>query len=213
MQHSDSQQLRKAHNAWGNYPDGWVSRAYTLRRAADVLWKLYADARRELHEIIGTCDVTSKNPGQAGQVSSMSNSQINQDLTLDDVARMLMGMSLEALVKGFLAAQDQKLIEDGKLQGEFRSHDLEALIKKADIVLSSDELLQTAKSFTPFIKWAGRYPIPTKSQDLRPRMVVGRGEMTKAPRGSAMRSFLASSPSSSQILVGKLIEESPTETQ
>lgn len=89
-------------------------------------------------------------------------------LGLHWVYRMLMGMSIEALLKGILVAQGEQILHRGKLRKGFTTHDLGNLAQKVDpsaLTFSSDER-KILKNLEPYIVWAGKYPLPRVANDL-----------------------------------------------
>jgi len=91
-----------------------------------------------------------------------------RSLGLCSVYRMLMGMSMEALLKGILIAQGKQILDKGKLKNDFTTHDLSKLAHSADpsaLTFSPDEI-KILQNLTPYILWAGKYPMPRLANDL-----------------------------------------------
>jgi hypothetical protein len=90
-------------------------------------------------------------------------------LGLFSVYRMLIGMSLESLLKGIIAAQGVNILDSkGKLSREFTSHKLSTLASKVDatqFVFSSEEL-RVLEATEPYVIWAGKYPFPKSYEDV-----------------------------------------------
>ena len=84
-------------------------------------------------------------------------------LGLFHVYRMLIGMSIESLLKGILVAQGVNILDkNGKLNRDFTIHGLSVLASKIDptqFTFSADEL-RVLKETEPYIVWAGKYPFP-----------------------------------------------------
>ena len=121
--------------------DSWVTSAYFLWKSAKVLWDIYVSEERR------ALSLGDKGIGQ------------NFDIEHQFTAYMLMGMSLEALLKGCLIVKDPSLIENDALKPEILKHDLLQLLLKAKIKLSQSEKL-FCNTLTEYIIWSGRYPIP-----------------------------------------------------
>lgn len=84
------------------------------------------------------------------------------------IALMLMGMSLENLVKGILISRNPELVKDG-IQGEIKSHQIRQLIEEqASFSLNDDEKIFLDK-LSDHVVWRARYPIPTAPRKLRYR--------------------------------------------
>lgn len=76
------------------------------------------------------------------------------------IYRMLMGFSLENLLKGILIAENPEGFEVSKL-----NHGLKQYAEKIKGVhMSADEKALLAQ-LEPYVKWAGRYPMPKKPND------------------------------------------------
>lgn len=120
-------------------PGSWLFTALNLRTAADRIdWE--------------------RNPIREAEPS----------LGLHSVYRMLIGMSIEALLKGILVAQGEQVLDNGKLSKNFATHDLTELVQRVDpsvLVFSSDES-KILENLKPYIIWAGKYPIPKTANDL-----------------------------------------------
>jgi hypothetical protein len=120
-------------------PGSWLFCALDLRTAADRIdWQ--------------------RNPIREGERS----------LGLYSVYRMLMGMSMEALLKGILIAQGKQILDKGKLKNDFSTHDLSKLARSADpsaLTFSLDEF-KILQNLTPYIVWAGKYPMPKVANGL-----------------------------------------------
>lgn len=91
-----------------------------------------------------------------------------QPLSLMSIYRFLMALSLENLIKGILHAQGHKVIENGKFTTLFSKHDLKYLANELD--LSKINITENDKNalnnLTPYIIWAGRYPLPKHKNDI-----------------------------------------------
>ncbi len=79
-----------------------------------------------------------------------------------------MGLSFENLIKGILHAQGHTVIENGKFTTLFSKHDLKYLANELD--LSKINITENDKNalnnLTPYIIWAGRYPLPKHKNDI-----------------------------------------------
>jgi len=92
---------------------------------------------------------------------------------LHRVYRMLIGMSMESLLKGILVAQGEQILNaKGKLGKDFTIHDLCVLAGRVDdrSFQFSEQDLKILRNLKPFIEWAGRYPLPISASGL---IVVG----------------------------------------
>jgi hypothetical protein len=121
-------------------PGSWLFSAFDLKTAADRIDWL-------------------KNPIREEEPS----------LSLASVYRMLMGMSIEVLLKGILVAQGEQILDDkGRIKKDFAKHDLTKLAQRIDteaFAFSQDDL-EILDNLTPYIKWAGKYPLPRVAGDL-----------------------------------------------
>lgn len=92
---------------------------------------------------------------------------------LHKVYRMLIGMSMESLLKGILVAQGTQILDaKGKLRRDFTTHDLCVLADRVDVrsFRFSEQDFKILGNLKPYIKWAGKYPLPVSTSGL---IVVG----------------------------------------
>ena len=85
---------------------------------------------------------------------------------------MLIGLSIENIIKGILVAEFPEHINKGKLSKELKSHALLHLmdkIKSIQITKSEKEILKLLEEVVPY--W-GRYPIPLEYNKLLPEVGV-----------------------------------------
>jgi hypothetical protein len=127
-------------------PERWVTQAHRLKDSADLLYAAYLDDLRRF--------------GKTQNISSLKN------LTHVIPATFLYGLAIENLLKAILMKNEPDRVSEGKLRKwPSGGHDLIALATTSRIELTAEErdLLQR---LTHFIRWAGRYPIPMKLDDM-----------------------------------------------
>lgn len=122
----------------------WVGSAYTLRLSAQALWKIYDS------EIQRAREMGDKAVGQSFEIEH------------ETTAMMLMGMALEALLKGCLVAKNPSLVKSREIDKKLKTHDLVRLFWDAGIALNEQERRFCA-TLTTYIVWLGRYPIPVEA--------------------------------------------------
>ena len=132
----------------GDSPAAWLFSACQLRNAgAKVDW---------IHK-----DNISVNPNRRLPITPWRH---NAELALAfPVYRLLMGLSFENLLKGILIARGTPSTNKGKLARVFQTHTLSTLLSKVEkppLVFSPKERELIAE-LERFVKWQGRYPIPT----------------------------------------------------
>lgn len=88
---------------------------------------------------------------------------------------MLLGMALESLIKGHMVFRGINAVEQGKrrlvIAKPFKSHELHRLAKHIEcpaLPISAQDYSLLEK-LSVFVKWAGRYPIPTDDQTMGPQ--------------------------------------------
>ena len=126
-------------------------------------------------------DATTENPGSwflegmqlkvaAERIDWLFNpaTEAEQSLSLMSIYRFLMGLSFENLIKGILHAQGHKVIENGKFTTLFSKHDLKYLANALDLskINITENEKNTLNNLTPYIIWAGRYPLPKHKNDI-----------------------------------------------
>jgi hypothetical protein len=88
---------------------------------------------------------------------------------ISNVYRMLVGMAIESLLKGIMAAQGISVLDSkGNLAKAFSTHDLRKLadnIDRTQFAFTADEL-RVLKETTPYVEWGGRYPVPRVAAKL-----------------------------------------------
>ena len=95
------------------------------------------------------------------------------------VYAMLLGYTLECTLKGLWVKLGNKIVVGGRYRGVAGSanHDLLGLARKVGIT-ATDEELDALDRLTPFVRFAGRYPISVRADDMKPRSVPGRSGKT-----------------------------------
>jgi len=86
-----------------------------------------------------------------------------------NIERMLMGFSLENLLKALIMMVPEKseraFSKEGNLRWSVSSHDLIKLSKEADVEVTPEEE-QLLDVLTTCSTWAGRYPLPMNENEL-----------------------------------------------
>ena len=138
------------HEHLGNSPHAWLTWVDTLAQAAKQLRQRRTPATLPDGE----------------EVMIMS----------DAVCAMLLGYAFEFALKGLWVKQGNKIVSGGKLQkipgGE--SHQLLRLAGKVGITATPEEF-DALNRLTPFVRFAGRYPVSVNPEEMKPRVVRARG--------------------------------------
>jgi hypothetical protein len=87
-------------------------------------------------------------------------------LTLLGVYRMLLGMSMENLLKGVLAVQGLPVLTKGRLSRGYSTHNLRNLAGKVTGLTFSADEFQVLSTLAVYVTWAGRFPLPQAASDL-----------------------------------------------
>lgn len=155
---SDHEAVRDVWNFEATYclkPRAWISHAINLRYSAEALFLYDADLISRLFET--------------------KEEQLLPAFFSPNVERMLMGFSLENLLKALILMNPtnarRAFAKEGKLSWGLASHDLSKLAAVAHVALSDKEehLLDVLSTCAT---WAGRYPLPMNEYQL-PRMRKG----------------------------------------
>lgn len=138
------------HKLSGNMPVVWLLTAEQLLRSFQML----ADqARQDVHDAFRG-DASVRFP-------------------IGSTAMMLGGFAIENLLKAIKVSQGSQVFDD---RGFFtlKTHNVLELAVEAGVELDAAEeaLLERLEQF---VIWAGRYPIPLSSEDLRPRTLENGG--------------------------------------
>jgi hypothetical protein len=85
------------------------------------------------------------------------------DVEMDRIAFMLLGIAIEALAKGILVGRNPACVQNGELDGQLKSHDLENLVKRCGISVDGEDRF-ALDILTEHVVWMGRYHIPTNAE-------------------------------------------------
>ena len=121
-------------------PDIWYFQALSLRNSADVIFEehFFPDENRKPRFIY------------------------------PNVEKMLYGFSLECLIKAIIIKKHpnpKEIFENNRVHNFIKTHKLLELIKKINFVPNKYEA-EILEELTACSTWAGRYPIPSKAEDL-----------------------------------------------
>ena len=128
-------------------PALWALNARRLKRTADLIFNAYTS----------DCDK---------MVDGVSPSEL-QNLELAGSATLLYGLALENIIKAIIIDQDPNVVKDGKLRKWLgNGHDQILLIQMTSVSLDEQQK-DLLRRMTAFVEWAGRYPIPKSSEQMR----------------------------------------------
>ena len=142
----------------------WHRKALALREAAKVLWSNYAPYAELVAAAVHV--TTSKPPARSGA----RNKRIDQNMVVaklgtGDIAIMLAGMALEAVVKAVLAEQGKLKVNGDRLKRKLADHALKQHFKRAGISVT-DTQCRALDLFAQHVRWRGRYPAPVGAKEL-----------------------------------------------
>jgi len=128
----------------GRDPSAWAAHAFSLGDGARLFWS-YVDTAHDPET-------------KAERYGFML------------MAMMLAGLAIEVLAKALIVRETPQLVVGGelKLRGAV-SHDLIALIARAKLPVTPVERAVLSE-LSGFVRFAGRYPIPTKAEHFTPRL-------------------------------------------
>ena len=127
----------------GNFVLLWRIRGTELREAARLVW-------------------------QGGTIQLQAEDGSSHDLQeLYRPAQLLMGLCLEATLKGLLVERDPTLISGGKIARDLVTHSLEKLFQKASLPLVDPENeLNLVRKLSDAVAWVAKYPVPLNAYQL-----------------------------------------------
>jgi hypothetical protein len=176
---------RKQFELSAKTPFAWRSIARRLKHAADRLYDLYHDASlRIINRVLD--EVRRENqasPSRAIGPKELTGQELVDawDGELIGVYWLLMGYSIENLLKGILMAKHPGyFMTDEKMKG-INTHDLPSLCDCCGIVISSAERTLLGK-LQVYIVWMGKYPVPLELRKMYP---IKRDDGTWENRGEA----------------------------
>ena len=98
------------------------------------------------------------------------------------IRQFLMGRAFENLIKGVIITQGISVTnEKGEVVDWFRHHDIDRLLVRFDTskFTLTEEEQRLLRSFKPFVKWSGSYPVPLKSADYQRQVSLSENENRK----------------------------------
>ncbi|HEX9398214.1 MAG TPA: hypothetical protein VF943_15900 [Burkholderiales bacterium] len=139
-------------------PTAWLSRAGTLRQAAEDLWRSgNAHSQSPGSELGATVLANWTSPGFVPPETGGSTC---------DVCFMVFGFALENLAKGIIVCRDPSLVSRARLKSwHGAGHDLVVLFSRAGIATSTEEQ-QTLERVARIAEWKGRYPVAMNFYDV-----------------------------------------------
>lgn len=134
-----------------------------LRRAANYMF--------EIHFAAGMRSIERMQSGSI-KVTEMTDAESEewQDQGLVSVYFLLMGYSIENLLKGILLSQKPELFHPSERMKRFGHHKLIRLCNEVGVELQSDEKKWLMK-LTEYIEWQGKYPIPLERDKDKDRTI------------------------------------------
>ncbi len=127
-------------------PGVWALSARRLRRAAEIIFDHYGKDLRDMEAGVSPVEL--------------------ENLEISGCGTLLYGLAVENILKGILLSTSQDAIDHGKLRKwPGGGHDLVLLAAEAKITLSVTEE-DILKRLSACVRWAGRYPIPKKSEKM-----------------------------------------------
>jgi hypothetical protein len=130
-------------------PIQWLISAENLKACAEIVGQRFVDyVARRLPP--GASEITEGVP----------------EASFGPVFQMLAGYSIEALVKGVCVAREPDVIVEGKLPEWLTTHDLEALLHRANVQLD-DVDWRFLRRLHVSVVWSGRYPVPKSAGQVQ----------------------------------------------
>jgi len=101
----------------------------------------------------------------------LGNTQGDSRACLVSPVNMLFGMAIETLLKGLVVHRKGKIVCKGKLPHSFTHHNIERLLREAEVQLKENDLLLLRK-LEVYVKWLGKYPVPKTAMENPSRMMA-----------------------------------------
>jgi hypothetical protein len=100
--------------------------------------------------------------------TQLPNGKIDEIHELYRPAQLLMGMSLEVLLKGLIVQKNPDLISSERLPKKLSTHSLEKLFNIVGINLEDNEdELNFIRKLSDAVEWVAKYPIPLHANQLK----------------------------------------------
>jgi len=97
----------------------------------------------------------------------LKSEKIDETLNLGRTPLLLMGLSLENLLKGIIIKSGKYPIENGELPSIIGKHNLIELCRDAEIIFKDNYFEKTfLQRLSEQVDWAGKYPTPKKATNL-----------------------------------------------
>ena len=133
----------------------WAASGLPLVRAADSLWSRARAANDLWRQVV---DREKASPLLYSGTYTAEECEVLNDYGLSRVALMLLGLAVENVAKTLLVRSNPDAVVD-EAQFQLKSHDLCALLRRADIDVSSEESHHLT-IIRDYLEWFGRYPVP-----------------------------------------------------
>lgn len=147
-------------------PFSWLFRSENLKRAADHLFEIYHTAStRSMEQFVAEVKAGMREGGRVLEGQELED-LLNSELVT--IYLMLMGYSIENLLKGKLLQQNPQFFKPTNKMDDFNKHDLIDLANRVGFKLTKSERA-ILKELTNYILWQGKYPIPLQYKNDRDR--------------------------------------------
>ncbi len=130
----------------------WLQTAESLFTASQILYRESDVAFNKLYEYLE----------KAGSASLDMFPEAHTHI----VARMLVGMALENLIKGIILQRFPETIFQGVLDKKITNHDLKTLLLKLPEIIISEKETAILDELTQSILWRGRFPLPLRVENF-----------------------------------------------
>lgn len=138
---------------------GWQDSAEKLKRAADIALQAFL--------------TTKSGPGIKTFAEGSRDWEKSSDSRLIDVYYMLIGLSIENWVKAIIVRYlPANLTIEEKLE-KIRKHETNELLDAYDSMHEFNADHGLLKKLVEYVKWKGKYPVPTKKEDYNQNHIVG----------------------------------------
>lgn len=150
------------------FPIVWHAKADSLRRAAEIIHQHHRDAWLR---ICNRGEQQSQMDPNSDEYARLMAEDVEDILEwrLIEVYFLLMGYSIENLLKGIVLSKQPGLLDKdkGKLSNTILTHNLVKLAKNCDINITLDER-HLLEALTTSIVWEGKYPTPKEEDSMYP---------------------------------------------
>ena len=131
---------------------------FRLRARLVAIWRIRSDELHEAAQLVWHAGLSRV---------SLEDGSTSHHAALYRPAQLLMGLSLEVLLKGLIVAANPAIVDSDALPESLKTHSLKGLFERANVAQpDTEEGRRLILQLSDAVEWVSKYPVPTKSAHL-----------------------------------------------